>query len=128
MVPVEPKKWRIVVIDDEAGLQKLFRREAERRGLRVLEALTASAGFEAALEGTADIILLDLHLPDTSGLALLRKLKADPRTTKIPVVAWSGSDAVESEAEALSAGAIAYFDKMGIRSLIDKLVRALAGG
>jgi CheY-like chemotaxis protein len=121
-----PGKRRILVVDDETGLQKLVRRQAERRGIEVLEALTSAAGFSEAITGKPDVILLDLHLPDGSGVSLLARLKTDPRTASIPVVAWSGSDAVESESEVLAAGANAYFDKSDLKRLIERMVELLS--
>jgi len=120
-----PVKRRILVVDDEAGLQKLMRRHAERQGLEVLQAVTSAEGLAEAIAGKPDLILLDLHLPDGNGLELLSKLKTDPRTTSIPVVAWSGSDAAESESEVLSAGAAAYFDKTALEALMRKIVELL---
>jgi len=120
-----PGKQCILVVDDEAGLQKLVRRHVERQGHEVLEALTSAEGLAEAIAGKPDLILLDLHLPDGSGLALLGKLKADPRTMNIPVLAWSGSDAVESEIEVLGAGAREYFDKSDVKPLIRRIVELL---
>jgi DNA-binding response OmpR family regulator len=121
-----PGKRRILVVDDEPGLRRLVRRQAERRDLEVLEALTSAEGFAEAIARKPDLILLDLHLPDGSGLVLLGKLKADVRTANIPVVTWSGSDAVESEIEVLRAGATAYFDKSDLKRLMGKLIELLA--
>jgi two-component system, cell cycle response regulator DivK len=114
-------KRRILVVDDESGLQKLVRRRAEREGLEVLEALTFADGLALAIAERPDLVLLDLHLPDGTGLALLEQLKGDPRTAHIPVVAWSGSDIIESETEVLKAGAAAYFDKRDLKALIEKI-------
>ena len=120
-----PGKRRILVVDDEAGLQKLVRRHAERQGLEVLEAVTSAQGLAEAIAGKPDLILLDLHLPDGDGIALLEKLKTDPRTANIPVVAWSGSDAEESEVEVLRAGATAYFDKSDLKPLMRRIAELL---
>jgi len=111
-------KARLLVIDDEAGLLKLVRRQAERRGIEVIEAETGRAGLDAAIAESPQLILLDLHLPDMSGLKLLQALKADPRTTHIPVVAWSGGD-VEVGSQLM--GVCAYFDKADLRQVFDQI-------
>jgi len=91
----------------------------------VIEALTSAQGFALATTERPDLILLDLHLPDGSGIALLGRLKTDPRTTGVPVVAWSGSDAVASEAEVIQAGAVAYFEKTEVKLLVRRIVELL---
>jgi two-component system, cell cycle response regulator len=113
---------RILVIEDEPTLRALFRRRAERAGLHVLEAVTSIQGFVIAALETPDLILVDLHLPDGSGTGLIERLKADSRTAHIPVVAWSGSDVEEGERDVLRAGAIAYFEKGDLKSLVSRIV------
>src|SRR4051812_5665135 len=110
---------QLLVVDDEAGLLKLVRRQAERRGIDVIEAQTGQAGFEAALTHGPDLILLDLNLPDVSGLTVLSKLKGDPRTAHIPVVAWSGDDS-ESMARQV-AGACAYLEKSNLKQVFERI-------
>jgi len=109
----------LLVIDDEPGLLRLVRRHAERHGIQVIDADTGQVGFEAALSRGPQLILLDLHLPDVHGLSLLRQLKADPRTAHIPVVAWSGADAIEMASRAV--GACAYFDKTNVKEVVEQI-------
>ncbi len=75
---VREKRW-ILVVEDELGLQKLIRRRAEREGLGVIETRTTQKGFALAAS-MADVMLIDLHLPDGNGIALLQRLKGDART------------------------------------------------
>lgn len=84
-----PTNRRILVVEDESTLRAPFRRRAERAGLHVVEAATSAQGIALAAAERPDLVLLDLHLPDGSGLVLIEQLKADPRTTRIPVVARS---------------------------------------
>ncbi len=113
------------MVDDEVGLQRLVRRRAEREGLEVAEAGTAAEGFVLATTTSPDLILLDLHLPDENGIKLLARLKADPRTLRIPVIAWSGSDAIEGELAAFKAGAAVYLDKSDLRNMMEKILEVL---
>src|SRR5579859_2929364 len=57
------------------------------------------------------LILLDMHLPRLDGLEVLAQLRADERTRQVPVLIYSGSDAQESEAEAIRHGANGYVCK-----------------
>jgi PAS domain S-box-containing protein len=82
-----------------------------RPGWRVVPALQGGLGLELARETRPDLILLDLHLPDMHGEDVLRRLRADPRTSRVPVVIIS-ADATRSALERLRrAGAKAYLTK-----------------
>lgn len=60
----------VLIVDDEAGLRRVLERFLERHGYRVLSAGTAEAAYEALAAESADALLLDIHLPTMSGLAL----------------------------------------------------------
>jgi two-component system, OmpR family, phosphate regulon response regulator OmpR len=60
----------VLVVDDEAGLRRVLERYLERQGYRVLGAGTAESAYEALTAEVADALLLDIHLPTMSGLAL----------------------------------------------------------
>lgn len=115
-------KPRILVIEDELGLQKLILRRASQEGVEVVQALSCAQGFALAVELRPQVILLDIHLPDGDGIELLRRLKRDQRTAHIPVVAWSGSDTESAESKTLAAGAVAYFEKSDLKALMRRLV------
>lgn len=60
----------VLIVDDEAGLRRVLERFLERHGYRVLSAGTAEAAYEVLASEDADALLLDIHLPTMSGLAL----------------------------------------------------------
>ncbi len=60
----------VLIVDDEAGLRRVLERFLERHGYRVLSAGTAEAAYELLASEAADALLLDIHLPTMSGLAL----------------------------------------------------------
>jgi DNA-binding NtrC family response regulator len=60
----------VLIVDDEAGLRRVLGRFLERHGYRVLSAGTAEAAYELLASEAADALLLDIHLPTMSGLAL----------------------------------------------------------
>lgn len=123
MQVVSPRK-RLLIVDDEAALQRLARRHAERAGFDVVLATNLTDALALAVSDPPNAILLDLILPDGSGLDALARLKSDPRTTAIPVVVWSGSDVGEGGRRAFDAGAEAYFEKQELKEIMAKL-RAL---
>jgi len=116
---------RVLVVEDEPTLRALFRRRAERAGLHVLEAASSAQGIALAVLERPDLVLLDLHLPDGSGIALIEQLKADARTTLIPIVAWSGCDVEEGEAGVIRAGAVAYFEKRDVKGVVSRILELL---
>src|SRR3954462_7023560 len=60
----------VLLVDDEAGLRRVLERFLERQGYRVLSAGTAESAYELLAREQADALLLDIHLPQMSGLAL----------------------------------------------------------
>ena len=66
--PREPAT--VLIVDDEAGLRRVLERFLERHGYRVLSAGTAESAYEILASEEADALLLDIHLPTMSGLAL----------------------------------------------------------
>jgi CheY-like chemotaxis protein len=120
MKPMSGRR-RLLIVDDEEALQRLARRHAERADFEVLVAGTLAEALKLAASGGPSAILLDLSLPDGSGIDALLRLKSDPGTADIPVVVWSGRDVVEAGARASAAGAVAYFEKHEIKQIIAKL-------
>ena len=104
---MSPVRRHLLVVDDEPHIGLLLRPHLERHGYVVSLARTL-ADARRALEGGAppfDAMLLDLHLPDGSGLDLLRELRADPATRAFPVIVLTaeGEDRILEEAEGLGA-------------------------
>lgn len=95
----------VLVIEDEPEFAGILYTLAHELQYRCLVALTASEGLEMASEYLPDAILLDMGLPDISGINVLQKLKSNPATRHIPVHIVSAAD--QSEA-ALQLGAVGY--------------------
>ena len=71
MMTSPPRKpATVLIVDDEAGLRRVLERFLERHGYRVLSAGTAESAYEMLATEEADALLLDIHLPTMSGLAL----------------------------------------------------------
>src|SRR5216110_747200 len=71
MMTAPPRKpATVLIVDDEAGLRRVLERYLERQGYRVLSAGTAESAYELLASEAADALLLDIHLPTMSGLAL----------------------------------------------------------
>ena len=77
----------VLIVDDNERNRKLARDVLRLARFRTLEAGTAAEGIALASEHLPDVILMDLRLPDLDGTNAARKLRAEPRTSRIPVVA-----------------------------------------
>ncbi len=105
---MSPARRHLLVVDDEPHIGLLLRPHLERLGYQVSLARTLAEARRALSDRAAplDAMLLDLHLPDGSGLELLRELRARAATREFPVIVLTaeGDDRILGEAEELGAG------------------------
>ena len=100
---------RILLVDDQPELRRLFRRNLSKLGHEVVEAWNGRAAIELARQGGFDVVISDVRMPDLSGIELLKELyELDP---DLPVVLVSGSGNPETANEAADYGAFAYLMK-----------------
>ncbi len=96
----------LLVIDDDEGIRKITRETLEARGYRVLGASSVGEGLRLFAERHPAAVLLDLRLPDGTGLDVLRELQR--RSPGIPVVVVSGYGSVTDAVEAMRVGAFDF--------------------
>ena len=109
--PAPSSSGRVLVVDDHDLNLKLLERLLELEGREVRAADSLAAAERAFAEEQPAMIVLDLNLPDGSGLDLTRKLKSEPRTASIPIVACTAAVMPSDEDEALAAGCDAFVAK-----------------
>lgn len=111
-VPTRTVLYSVLSIDnDPVNLKLLEQILVYRPETRLIAAMQGRLGLDLAREHQPDLILLDLNLPDLSGLQLLLTLRADPHTQEIPVVVI-GADTTPHQIERLlAAGALAHLTK-----------------
>ena len=118
-----------LIVDDEPTNVQLIRMLAEDVGLPV-RLRTASNGLEAvtlARELAPALVLMDLKLPVLDGLEATRRLKADPATASIPVIALTAQAMVGDRERALAAGCDGYLTKpIDLQALVALLRERLA--
>jgi adenylate cyclase len=95
----------ILIIEDNQLLANTYRAAFTQAGFKVDVAADGDAGLAAALAAPPEIILLDLMLPKVSGLEVLRRLRADSRLARVPVLVLSNAYTAERMQELWSAGA-----------------------
>src|SRR5271165_5862573 len=103
------KLMRILVIEDEKRIQDFLSRGLESAGYGVDIAGDGNSGMERIHNTEHDLIILDLMLPDTDGLAVLEKIRN--RKTSPPVLILSARDAVDDRVKGLELGADDYLTK-----------------
>ena len=113
---------RVLVIDDEPQIRRFLEIGLRAQGYRVALAATAQAGLDALATAGADLVILDLGLPDRDGLALLRDLR---EWSSVPVIVLTVRDDEAGKVAVLDAGANDYVTKpFGVQELMAR-VRAL---
>ena len=104
----EDEPLSALVIDDEPQIQRLLALTLESNGYRVTAAESGHDGLAAAASQRPDVIILDLGLPDLSGMLVLKQLRG---WTQIPVVVLTVLDEEADKIEALDSGADDYVTK-----------------
>ncbi|SRR5258708_6026141 len=97
---------KILLIEDEEFIRELYVRQLKLAGFNIEGFGTGKEGLDAATANpTYDIVLLDIMLPDTNGIDILKQLKQNPKTQKMPVVLLTnlGQESVLKEGFALGA-------------------------
>ncbi len=117
-----PGARTVLVVEDEPEFARILFDLAHDLDYRCLVALTAGEGLELATSESPDAILLDIRLPDGSGLSVLQQLKDNPATRHIPVHVVSSMD---NAGEALHLGAIGYALKPTSREQLEAVFRKL---
>ena len=113
----------ILVVDDNVNLQIAFKKVLTSSGHQVELASDGEEGLRLAREMRPDVIVLDMMLPKLSGLDVLRALKQDHATERIPVIALSGLP-MSNEARLRKDGAIKYLQKSSLEDL-DLLLQSI---
>lgn len=104
---------RVLVVDDDFAVAALHRRHVESLpGFSVVgEVHSGLDALRAVDEILPDLLLLDIYLPDISGVEVLRRLRAEPHGQSVDVVALTASRAVETVRAAMTGGVVAYLIK-----------------
>jgi two-component system cell cycle response regulator len=113
---------RIILVDDSASARALLGLRLREEGYEVEDAPDAVAGADLALARPPYAVVTDLWMPGMSGVQLCRLLRAEPATSRVPVILLTASEDRRSRFWARSAGAVAYVTKTEVAALL----RALA--
>jgi two-component system alkaline phosphatase synthesis response regulator PhoP len=102
---------RILVVDDDTRLTEMLQLVFESRGFGVTIANNGEQALESLGRELPEAILLDLMMPGMSGLEVCRLVRANPRTSNIPIVILTARFDAEMKREVMEAGATEYLTK-----------------
>jgi CheY-like chemotaxis protein len=102
---------RILLVEDNEMNRDMLSRRLKRKGYSVLMAHDGEQGLTMACAESPDLILMDISLPFIDGCEVTRRLKANPRTRHIPVIALTAHALLTDRVRALDAGCDDYDTK-----------------
>jgi two-component system, NtrC family, nitrogen regulation response regulator NtrX len=116
---------QILVVDDEVGIRELLSEILEDEGHQVALAASAADARRVRERGRPDLVLLDIWMPDTDGITLLKEWAASGQLN-MPVVMMSGHATIETAVEATRIGALDFLEKpIALQRLLATVKRAL---
>ena len=118
---------KILLVEDNEMNRDMLSRRLERRGFQVVLAVDGGAGVKAVLSDAPDVVLMDMSLPVMDGWEATRRLKADPATRHVPVIALTAHAMSSDRDKAMEAGCDDYETKpIDFPRLLGKIEELLA--
>ena len=111
LVIVRDMAKKILFIEDESALQRAISQVMSEGGFKILSALDGEAGLEVAKKEVPDLILLDLILPKKDGFEVLKELKGNSSTSRIPIIILSNLEGSSDVMRAMELGSTTYLVK-----------------
>jgi len=123
----QAKKPLILVVDDEAAIREFLTRLNASRGRKTLAAATVAEALSRFREEILDLAILDIRLPDGTGIDLLKRIREIDPT--LPVIMFTGHGTIDMAVEAMRLGATDFIEKpLELGALDARIVRALEVG
>ena len=118
----------VLIVEDEEDAAELFSEMMRVSGFRVLKTSKSALALPMMTAEKPDLILLDIMMPEVSGLDILRQMRRDPALAGIPVIVISAKSMPTDIKNGMEAGASTYLTKpVGYLELKDAVERILAG-
>lgn len=125
---INPSDFRVLLVEDDSFLRDLISQKMKKEGFQVIEAVDGDESLRKAAAENPHIILLDLILPGVDGFEVLKKLRAEPVTSKVPVIVLSNLGQKDDVEKGIRMGAADYLVKAHNTpgEIIDKIKTILA--
>ncbi|MCB1747386.1 MAG: response regulator [Gammaproteobacteria bacterium] len=122
-------KRTILIVEDNPMNLKLARDVLEAKGYRVVAAENGEDGVALAGTEQPDLVLMDIQLPGIDGVEALQRLRNDPATANIPIVAFTASVMAGDRSRVTAAGFDAFLSKpIDLKPFLATVTRLLDGG
>ena len=119
---------KLLLVEDNEMNRDMLTRRLTRNGFEIAIAVDGQQGVDLALSVKPDLILMDMSLPVMDGLEATRRIKADPATKAIPIIALTANAMVEDRDRAMAAGCDDFDTKpVDLPRLLDKIAALTAG-
>ncbi len=121
-----------MIVEDEVDAAEMFAEMMRVSGYRVLKAYSSGPAISLLSAETPDVVLLDIMMPDISGIEVLRYIRREPRLQNIPVIILSAKNLPSDIKMGLDAGATLYLTKpvgyQELKSAIEKVLSQESSG
>jgi two-component system phosphate regulon response regulator PhoB len=116
----------VLIIEDEADAAELFAEMMRVSGFRVLKTTNSAPAIAMMTAERPDVVILDIMMPDTSGLDILRQMRRNPELVGVPVVVVSAKSMPADIKNGMEAGASSYLTKpVGFLDLKEAVERSM---
>ena len=117
----------VLIVEDNEKNRKLVRDVLQVKGYTTIESETAEEGIKLALTQSPALILMDIQLPGIDGITALKKLRSEPKTKNIPVIAITASAMTHNRKTMLAEGFDGYQTKpISLKEFLGEIERVLA--
>ncbi len=120
---------KILIVDDDFQNREIIRARLEQAGFEVAEAVNGDEGLETAVKENADLIILDIMMPQKDGWQVCKAVKANPRLKHVPVIVLTACIQGIDELRSWESGADEFISKPADPALLlESIERLLKGG
>ena len=113
---------KLLLVEDNEMNRDMLSRRLERKGFQIVMAIDGQQGVDMAQSESPDLILMDMSLPILDGWEATRRIKAEPKTSAIPIIALTAHAMAGDREKALDAGANDYDTKpIELPRLLEKI-------
>ena len=121
----------VLIIEDEADAAELFAEMMRVSGFHVLKTTNSAPALSMMSANRPDVVILDIMMPETSGLDILRQMRRDPELAGVPVVVVSAKSMPADIKNGMEAGASTYLSKpvgfLELKEAVEKAMGIQAG-